>query len=91
MKFVIDTILMQPDVNPNQVVFRNDLTLGYLFINSGNCPLLLNNVKLNPGGTLKTFERGCIDQTLWRVLFQAGGSCGSTYGQLTVLVYSHNP
>jgi hypothetical protein len=88
MKFTTDTILMYPDVNNNQVVFRNDQTLGYQFINTGNCPMVINNLLLNPGAAFKTFERGYVDCTVYRVLFNPGGSCGSSTGQLTVIVYS---
>jgi hypothetical protein len=89
MNFTIDTILVNADSGRNgQVVFRNADTLGYMFINSGNCKLTLNNVSLNPGAVLKTFERGYVDMTSWRCTFDIGSACGTTNGQLTCLIYT---
>lgn len=89
MQFTIDTILVNADSGRNgQIVFRNDATLGYCFINSGNCKLTLNNIELLPGAVLKTFERGYIDMTPWRVLFDIGSACGTTNGQLTCMIYT---
>lgn len=71
-------------------VFRDATVLGYIFSNTGNCNVSLNNCVLPPGGVFKTFEIGFIDKTQWKILFISDptSGCGDTYAELTVLIYS---
>jgi hypothetical protein len=55
--------------NENSPIFRDSRTIGYCFTNQGNSILWINNFKLLPGATLKTFEPLMIDMTLYRVVF----------------------
>lgn len=72
------------------VVYKDKETMGYLFCNTGNCLVLINNIKLPPGGVFKTFEQGFIDTTQWRILFIVNdfSSCGGESAELTVLNYN---
>lgn len=87
MKFVIDSIQYSASAN-NQDVFRDENTIGYTFINAGNCPVTLNNYTLQPNSTLKTYEFGMVDVTPWRVLFNTFDACSITNSLLVVLIYS---
>jgi hypothetical protein len=89
IKFTIDTIDYYGGKDNGSIVFRNDKTLGYIFMNAGNCNILLNNMILLPGTTFKTFEVGYVDQTRWRMNFQVtAGTCGAINAQLTTLIYN---
>jgi len=70
------------------VVFRDKTTIGYIFINTGNCVCLLNNFPLQPNSVLKTYEPDAIDLTQWRINFSQFSSCATTSAELTVLIYS---
>jgi hypothetical protein len=71
------------------VVFRDSKTVGYIFCNTGNCVIQLNNFPLYPNGVFKTYEVDAIDLTQWRMLFQIQPSdaCAPA-AELTVLIYS---
>lgn len=86
MNFTIDTIVYTPIMGQN--VFRNEDTLGYCFINTGNCAIMLNNFLLQPNTSLKTFERDMVDKTLWKFQFQSFDTCSATNASLTCLIYS---
>jgi hypothetical protein len=85
VNFQISSEVMGADKS-GAVVFRNANTIGYLFINTGNTIVYLNNIALSPNGFLKTYEPGAADMTQWRVNFQAPFQVGTP--QLTVLIYS---
>ena len=87
MKFVIDSIQYTGAQN-NQDVFRDENTIGYTFINAGNCNVTLNNYTLTPNSTLKTYEFGMVDITSWRVLFNTFDACSTSNSLLVVLIYS---
>jgi len=70
------------------VVYRDAKTIGYCFINTGNCVVQLNNFVLQPNSVFKTFEPNCVDLTQWRILFNSFGSCTDTSAELTVLIYN---
>lgn len=86
-KFVIDSLTYTANDN-GQYVFRNEKTIGYCFINTGNCAISLNNYKLQPNSSFKTFERGMIDITNWQMIFSTFNSCSTSYSELTCLIYS---
>lgn len=86
-KFTIDTKIMN-SATSGQVVFRDSNTLGYLFINTGNSPVLINNYSLLPSASLKTFEPNMIDATSYRINFNQYTACASIYAELTVLIYN---
>lgn len=68
------------------VVYRDKETLGYLFINTGNTVIFLNNIAISPNGFLKTYEPAGRDMTEWRLNMQASQQVGTP--ELTVLIYS---
>ena len=85
-RFKIDTVKYSAQEN-GTAVFRDSKTIGYMFINTGNCPVLLNNYLLLPNSALKTFETGCIDATVYRMNFQTANYwCINTNSELTVLI-----
>lgn len=87
MNFVLDSMQYSPNEN-GQSVFRDPDTIGYLFINEGNCNVAINNYVLKPNSTLKTFEVGMIDTTKWVIQFNTFDACSITNGLLVVLIYS---
>lgn len=87
MKFVIDSIQYSA-TESSQLVYRDESTIGYTFINMGNCDVVLNNYVLRPNSTLKTFETGCIDMTKWQMIFNTFDACSTTNSLLVVLIYS---
>jgi hypothetical protein len=92
-KFTLDCIVYGISDNNNSI-FRNDKTIGYLFENSGNCPLQINNIRLNSGDVFKTFEPLCEDLTRYKVNFitnnQGLTPCVQNFAQLTAIIYSKN-
>jgi hypothetical protein len=58
-----------------------------MFINTGNCILTLNQIKLNPGAVLKTLEPGMIDMTRYQILLEVFNTCSNTNAELTTLIY----
>lgn len=89
IKFKISTSNYYQQDN-GKAVYRDANTLGYLFINTGNCNVSVNNILLPPGGVFKTFERGYIDTTQYKILFTIndGSACGGDSAELTTLIYS---
>jgi hypothetical protein len=78
--------------NSGNVVFRDQKTLGYCFINTGNCPVYINNLLLPPSGVFKTFEYSCVDMTSYRMNFKTEAAnvqldCTKNNSELTVLIY----
>lgn len=69
-------------------VFRDSKTLGYNFINTGNCAVKLNNLILQPNTSYKTFETGCKDNTVYRMVFNTFNSCSIDNAELTVVIYN---
>lgn len=86
MKFTISTITYGNTSN-GQYIFRNERTIGYMFINTGNCILKLNGIKLNPGGVLKTLETGMVDHTRYQIQLDLFNPCSTTNAELTTLIY----
>ena len=86
MKFAISTIIYGTG-SDGQYVWSNERVVGYMFINTGNCVISLNKVKLYPGGVLKTLEPGMVDTTKWQILLDKFDSCATTNAQLTALIY----
>lgn len=86
-KFVLDSIEYTATEN-GQYVFRDESTIGYCFINTGNCPVALNNYVLMPNSTLKTFETGYKDITRWQMNFMTFDTCSTTNSKLIALIYS---
>lgn len=90
-KFTLDCIIYGINENNNSI-FRDENTIGYLFENSGNCPLQINNIKLNSGDVFKTFEPLCEDKTKYKVVFLTNGqglqTCVNNFAQLTTIIYS---
>jgi hypothetical protein len=89
IKFKISTVNYYAK-DTGTVVFRDKDTLGYLFSNTGNCTISVNNILIPPGGVFKTFETGYKDITQWRMLFiiNDGSLCGGDQAELTTLIYS---
>ena len=92
INFVIDSLEYTANDN-GQFVFRDESTIGYCFINTGNCPVAVNNYILNPNSTFKTFETGYVDQTRWQLNFKpttyvVESNCQTTNSKLIVLIYS---
>lgn len=87
MKYVIDTIVYNATKNGTHV-YRDEKTIGYIFINTGNCAVQLNNFLLQPNSTFKTFESGYEDMTRWQMIFKTFDACSTTNSNLTVLIYS---
>jgi hypothetical protein len=92
MKIKIDVILYGIEPNDSIRIFRNESTIGYCFINSGNTPITINNFVLLPNTTWKTFEPMCEDLTVYRASFNQSNnlysSCGTNNSNLTAIIYS---
>jgi hypothetical protein len=86
-KFKVDTILYSSK-DTGTAVFRDELTIGYIFINTGNCAIYLNNYLLQPNSTFKTFEPDCCDCTLYRMTFNPFNTCSIDNSELTVIIYN---
>lgn len=64
--------------------------LGYEFINSGNCTVFINELKLPPGASWKSFQFGAIDATPYRFRFVPNPNltaCSSQNAALTVITF----
>jgi hypothetical protein len=92
MKIKIDVNILGIDPSNSNNVYRDALTVGYCFINSGNTPVQINNYNLLPNSVWKTFEAGIEDTTIYRIRFNQNNnlytSCGTDNSSLTVLIYS---
>lgn len=87
-KFKIDTVIYGAK-DTGTAVFRDEKTLGYCFINTGNCPVLLNNFLINPNTSYKTYEPNCIDLTTYRMVFNPFNACSTDNAELTVVIYNN--
>jgi hypothetical protein len=87
IKFKLDTVIYG-SAKTGTAVFRDDKTLGYCFINTGNCSIQLNNFLLQPNTTYKTFETGCKDNTTYRMVFNTFDACSAGNAELTVVIYN---
>lgn len=77
--------------NLDGAIFRDASTIGYIFANTGNQILYINNLQLLPGSCWKTLENGMIDVSLYRVRFEQNPtypSCANQYSNLQVIIYS---
>ena len=75
----------------NAPIYRDLKTIGYKFVNTGNCIVYLNEIKLYPSDELSTFAPLMNDQTLYRVRFDttnANQSCSTSAANLQVLIFS---
>ena len=101
MKIKIDTIVYGIQPNSSVTIFRNEDTVGYIFLNSGNkkfagvdtpTPITINNLVLLPNTSWKTFEAGIEDLTIYRATFNQSNnlytSCGTNNSNLSVIIYS---
>ena len=92
MKIKIDTIVYGIQPNSSVTIFRNEDTVGYIFLNSGNTPITINNLVLLPNTSWKTFEAGIEDLTIYRATFNQSNnlytSCGTNNSNLTVIIYT---
>jgi hypothetical protein len=92
IKIVIDSILYTNQQN-GEYVFRDINTIGYCFINEGNCAVSINNYVLQPNSSFKTFETGYIDETRWQINFNivnpVYSSCAESNARLVVLIYNN--
>jgi hypothetical protein len=86
-KFVIDSVEYSA-TNTAEYVFRDESTLGYTFINTGNCSVNINNYVLLPNSSLKTFEYNMVDITRYQMIFNTFDACSTTNARLVVLIYS---
>ena len=87
MKFVIDSVEYS-STQTTEDVFRDENTIGYCFINTGNCNVTINNYTLLPNASLKTYEFGMVDETRWKMKFDTFDACSTTNSRLVVLIYS---
>ena len=87
IKIKLDTITYGIN-DTGTAAFRDEKTLGYCFINTGNCSVLLNNFLLQPNTSYKTFETGCKDNTTYRMRFNTFDACSTVNAQLTVVIYN---
>lgn len=88
INFKTDTVIYSSK-DTGTAVFRDNNTIGYQFINTGNCAVYLNNYLLQPQTTWKTFETGYSDQTVYRMNFQDSfSSCAVINSELTVIIYN---
>lgn len=85
--FEISTIVYGAN-DSGMVIFRDAKTIGYIITNTGNCPVTINNYKLQPNSWIKTFEPGYRDQTQWRMNFDQFSTCATNNAELTILIYS---
>lgn len=92
MNLKIDVILYGVEPGNSIKVFRNEDTIGYCFINSGNSAVDINNMVLLPGSVWKTLEPGYTDQTIYRLKFNQSNlfdsACPTAYSTLTCIIYS---
>jgi hypothetical protein len=86
-KFVVDSVEYN-STNTSDYVYRDESTLGYCFINTGNCSVNINNYVLLPNSSLKTFEYNMIDMTRYQMIFNTFDACSTTNARLVVLIYS---
>lgn len=86
-KFITNTIILTA-AESGQVVFRDINTIGYNFINTGNCPVMINNYLLQPSSSFKTFEPNMIDFTSYRINFQQFSACATLNAELTIILYN---
>lgn len=86
-RFKTDTVIYSKK-DSGTAVFRDANTLGYIFINTGNCSVWLNNYLLQPNSSLKTFEPNCCDCTVYRMNFNTFNQCSIDNSELTVLIYN---
>jgi hypothetical protein len=54
-------------------IFRDDNTIGYHIVNTGNCIAFVNNFPLYPSGVLDTLYSGYQDFSLYNIKFEVGG------------------
>ena len=92
MNLKTDCIIYGIEPSNSIKIFRNEDTIGYCFVNSGNTALDINNFVLLPGSVWKTLEPGYIDQTIYRVKFNQqnlfDATCAQVNSTLTVIIYS---
>lgn len=78
--------------NTTTQIFRDEKTIGYIFINTGNVPVTLNNYLLLPSNSFKTYDSNLIDKTFWKATFDLINtvytSCAQTNTELTTLIIS---
>jgi hypothetical protein len=92
MNLKIDVIIYGIEPSNSINVFRNEDTIGYCFVNTGNTPVEINNLVLLPSATFKTLEPGYTDKTFYKVRFnqrnQFYPTCADDMNSLTCIIYS---
>ena len=92
-KMNIKIDVQQYGIQPNNTItiFRDVNTIGYVFINTGNTPVNINNYVLFPGATWTTLQPGLIDKTYYKAYFDKTNgvytSCGNNLSSLTAVIY----
>ena len=86
-RFITNVIILSA-AESGQIIFRDINTLGYIFINTGNCPVMINNYLLQPSGSLKTFEPNMQDLTAYRINFNQFSACATINAELTAIIYN---
>tara|TARA_R110000868_G_C10968444_1_gene769406 strand:+ start:7046 stop:7321 length:276 start_codon:yes stop_codon:yes gene_type:complete len=66
----------------------DERTLGFEFRNTGSCDVYINNMRLAPEQTFRTFEAGAVDVTTYRIRFDKFNSCAGINSELTVITFS---
>lgn len=76
----------------NAPIYRDDKTIGYKFINTGNSVVYINEVQLEPCDELDTFAATMKDCTLWKCRFDAVNNvnqqCSTSNSNLQVVIFS---
>lgn len=55
-------------------ILRDETTIGYHIVNTGDCLCYINNFPLYPSGVLDTMYPGYKDESLYNVRFDTGGA-----------------
>lgn len=54
-------------------IIRDENTIGYHIVNTGDCMAYVNNFPLYPSGVLDTMYSGYQDKSLYNIKFDVGG------------------
>ncbi len=65
-------------------IIRDESTIGYHIVNTGDCMAYVNNFPLYPSGVLDTMYSGYQDKSLYNIKFEVAG----TNPEITVITFS---
>lgn len=65
-------------------IIRDESTIGYHIVNTGDCMAYVNNFPLYPSGVLDTMYSGYQDKSLYNIKFDVGG----VNPELTVITFN---